>query len=117
MTALRAALLVTLFVPGQGDYKGVRAFAQQVQRVASSNYCFFSEILNEKSTVNADAPLTSKADLMKLLRDSFAYGVDAVAGHAWAWRIRPTNRGIGSGMIGAPGSRSGPTIVPAAMVG
>ena len=68
----------SLNIPGS-DYKGVRTFAQQVKHVATTNYEFFSAALGEKSAVdtsNENGPdsITSKADIVKFLKDSFALG-------------------------------------------
>jgi len=66
------------FAPTQGEFKGVRTFAQQVKHVAAANYMFGSTILGEKPPVdlgseNGPANITSKADTVKFLKDSFAY--------------------------------------------
>ena len=58
---------------------GVRTFAEQVKHVATTNYEFFSAALGEKSAVdtsneNGPASITSKADIVKFLKDSFALG-------------------------------------------
>jgi uncharacterized damage-inducible protein DinB len=72
------------FVPTRGEFKGVRTFAQQVKHVAAVNYMIFSDMLGEKMPVNIGGEngpdsMTSKADIMKFLRDSFAYGHRAYA--------------------------------------
>src|SRR5205809_6100486 len=66
------------------DYKGVRAFGQQLKHVAASNYLIWSPITGEKppDTVNdGKGPdnMTAKADIVKYLKDSFAFGHKAVA--------------------------------------
>ncbi len=66
------------------DYKGVRTFGQQVKHVAASNYLIWSPITGEKApdTVNdGKGPdnMTAKADIIKYLKDSFAFGHKAVA--------------------------------------
>jgi len=68
----------SLNLPGS-DYKGVSTFAEEVKHVATTNYEFFSAALGEKSTVdtsneNGPASITSKADIVKFLKDSFALG-------------------------------------------
>src|SRR5205809_6578732 len=72
-----------LNLPGS-DYKGVRTFGQQLKRVAASNYLIWSPITGEKApdTVNdGKGPdnMTAKADIIKYLKDSFAFGHKAVA--------------------------------------
>ena len=66
------------------DYKGVRTFGQQLKHVAASNYLIWSPITGEKApdTVNdGKGPdnMTFKADIIKYLKDSFAFGHKAVA--------------------------------------
>jgi DinB superfamily len=66
------------FAPTQGDFKGVRTFAQQIKHVAAVNYMFAGAILSEKPPVdlgseNGPDNITSKADVVKFLKDSFAY--------------------------------------------
>src|SRR5438034_10847792 len=72
-----------LNLPG-GDYKGVRTFGEQLKHIAASNYLIWSPITGEKppDTVNdGKGPdnMTAKADIVKYLKDSFAFGHKAVA--------------------------------------
>jgi len=67
------------FAPTNGEFKGVRNFAQQVKHVAAVNYLVFSDMLGEKPPMdiggeNGPDSIKSKADIMKFLRDSFALG-------------------------------------------
>ncbi|HEV2117101.1 MAG TPA: DinB family protein [Terriglobales bacterium] len=67
------------FAPTNGEFKGVRTFSQQVKHVAAVNYLVFSDMLGEKPPANIGGEngpdsMTSKADIMKFLRDSFALG-------------------------------------------
>lgn len=66
------------FAPTQGEFKGVRTFAQQVKHIAAVNYMFGGAILSEKPPVdigseNGPESMTSKADCVKFLKDSFDY--------------------------------------------
>jgi hypothetical protein len=66
------------FAPTQGEFKGVRTFAQQVKHIAAVNYMMAGAILGEKPPVelggeNGPDNITSKADVVKFLKDSFAY--------------------------------------------
>jgi len=66
------------FAPTQGEFKGVRTFAQQIKHIAAVNYLLASAILGEKPPVdigseNGPDSMTSKADIVKFLKDSFAY--------------------------------------------
>lgn len=66
------------FAPTNGEFKGVRTFAQQVKHVAAVNYLIGAAILEEKPPVevgseNGPDSITSKADIMKFTKDSFVY--------------------------------------------
>jgi uncharacterized damage-inducible protein DinB len=66
------------FAPTQGEFKGVRTFAQQVKHIAAVNYMIGAAILSEKPPVDIGKEsgpenITSKADVVKFLKDSFAY--------------------------------------------
>src|SRR5437899_3749114 len=66
------------------EYKAVRSFAQQLKHVAASNYLIWSPITGEKvpNDVNdGKGPdnMTAKADILKYLKGSFAFGHKAVA--------------------------------------
>jgi uncharacterized damage-inducible protein DinB len=74
------------FAPTQGEFKGVRTFALQVKHVAHTNTLIFSMLLGEKlppgedpNQENGPDKLTSKADIVKYLKDSFAMGHRAMA--------------------------------------
>ncbi len=65
------------------DYKGVRTFAQQVKHVATVNFMLWAPLVGEKPPMdinNGDGPasMTSKADIVKYLKDSYAMGHRAV---------------------------------------
>jgi hypothetical protein len=71
------------FAPSGGEFKGVRTFAQQIKHVAAVNYELGAAILEEKPPVDigdesGPASITSKADILKYLSDSFAYVHKAV---------------------------------------
>jgi len=66
------------FAPTNGEFKGVRTFAQQVKHVASVNYMLASGVLGEKPPVdpvgeNGPDSIKSKAEIIKYLKDSFSY--------------------------------------------
>lgn len=72
------------FAPTTGEFKGVKTFAQQVRHVAAANYLFASGILLEKSPLDLGedegaASFKTKAEIVKLLKDSFAYVHKAMA--------------------------------------
>jgi hypothetical protein len=64
------------FAPTSEGFKGVRTFGEMVKHVAGSNYGMAAAILQEKipaEVENSFDSMNSKADIMKLLKDSFAY--------------------------------------------
>lgn len=72
------------FAPTNGEFKGVRTFAQEVKHVAAANYLFGAGVLGEKPPVelggeNGPDSLKTKAEIMKFLNDSFAYLHKALA--------------------------------------
>jgi len=73
----------SLKIPGS-DYKGVRTFAGQVKHVAISNYFIWAPITGDKEPDdlkgdNGAANVKSKADIIALLKESFALGHRAAA--------------------------------------
>jgi uncharacterized damage-inducible protein DinB len=82
------------------DYKGVRTFGQQVKHVAASNYLIWSPITGEKAPATANdgkGPdnMTAKAEIIKYLQDSFAFGHKAVATLNASNLVQPINSGSG----------------------
>ncbi len=72
------------FAPTSGEFKGVRTFAQQVKHVASVNYELGAAILETKPPVDigdeaGPASITTKADILKYLKESFEYVHKAIA--------------------------------------
>ena len=72
------------FAPTNGEFKGVRTFAQQVKHVAAVNYLVGAAILGEKPPVELGGEsgpdsIKTKADIVKFAKDSFAYAHKAVA--------------------------------------
>ena len=72
------------FAPTNGEFKGVRTFAQQVKHVAAVNYELGAAILEQKPPVDigdesGPASITTKADIVKYLKESFAYAHKAIA--------------------------------------
>jgi len=86
------------------DYKGVRTFGQQVRHVAASNYAIWSGLTGDqfpKDFYGGNGPenLTTKAAILKFLKDSFALGHKAASmltaenmlqapGHSKSTRLR-----------------------------
>jgi uncharacterized damage-inducible protein DinB len=67
------------FAPTKGTFEGVRTFAQQVTHIAASQYYFFGNF-GVKGGVDSDAinKLTRKDDIVKALKDSYAFAHQAV---------------------------------------
>ncbi len=90
------------FAPTSGEFKGVRTFAQQVKHVAAVNYWLASTILGEKSPVaigseNGPDSITSKEDIMKFLKDSYAYFHKATASINDRNSVEPIKNPFGEG--------------------
>jgi len=66
-----------------GEFKGVRTFAGQVKHVAQANYYFFGgpsfTEAEGKAKDDAIEKLTSKADIVQALKDSFAVAHQYIA--------------------------------------
>ncbi len=73
------------FAPTNGEFKGVRTFRQQAMHVAATNYQVAAAILGEKPPYeygkgdNGPDNITSKAAVVKFVKDSFAYTHKALA--------------------------------------
>jgi uncharacterized damage-inducible protein DinB len=72
------------FAPSNGEFTGVRTFAQQIKHVAAVNYELGAALLEQKPPVDigdesGPASVTSKADILKYLRESFEYVHKAIA--------------------------------------
>src|SRR6201997_3347094 len=72
------------FAPSNGEFKGVRTYAEQIKHVAAVNYELGAALLEEKPPVDigeesGPASITKKADVIKFLKESFAYVHKAIA--------------------------------------
>ncbi len=75
------------FAPTNGNFQGVRTFAQQVKHVAMANTRFFDGILGQPGpsvaspieAENGPESIRTKAQILQFLRDSFALGHKAIA--------------------------------------
>jgi len=67
------------FAPTNGEFKGARTFAQQAKHVAFVNYAVASAALGEKNpsetgpNENGPDSITTKDQIVKYVKDSFAY--------------------------------------------
>ena len=87
------------FAPTEGEFKGVRTFGEQVKHVAEANYYFFDDPVKPMGDKAADSieKLTTKADIVKALKDSFAKA------NAYVDSITPENAFV----MTANGTRAG----------
>lgn len=77
------------FAPKDGEFKGVRTFAEQVKHVACANFAFFNEVEHKEPPAACEtggpSPAKGKPELMRYLRESFAYAGDVMR------RLTPAN--------------------------
>ena len=72
------------FAPTHGEFKGVKTFAQQVKHVSAVNFFLGAQILGEKPPAEVGNPemgpdsLKTKAEIVKYMKDSFAYARKAI---------------------------------------
>jgi len=104
------------FVPTNGEFKGVRTFAQLVKHIASNNYVDGAALLKARPPIdvherdNGPDSVRSKAEIVRFVRDSFEYMQKA---------IRTVNQGNLMERVEFPGAQGGIprlTIINAAMV-
>jgi uncharacterized damage-inducible protein DinB len=82
------------------DYKGVRTFGEQLKHVAASNYLIWAPIVGDKAPATANEgkgpdDMKNKAEIIKFLKDSFAYGHKAVATLTVSNLVQPITSGSG----------------------
>lgn len=90
------------FAPTNGEFKGVRTFAQQAKHVAAVNYIVGAAILGEKPPVDTGGEsgpdsVKAKADIIKFLKDSYAYAHKAVATINDSNAVEPIKNPFGEG--------------------
>jgi len=79
------------------DYKGVRTFGEQVKHIAASNYLIWSGVTGEKAPDTANEgkgpdAMKSTAEIVKFLKESFAFGHKTVATLTPASAIEPVGK-------------------------
>jgi uncharacterized damage-inducible protein DinB len=75
------------FAPTNGEFKGVRTFAQELKHIATANDRFFDSVLGKTAPVAPDEGIGSngpdaiqtKDQIIQYLNDSFAQGHKAIA--------------------------------------
>ncbi len=74
------------YAPTQGEFKGVRSFAEQVKHVAEANYAYFADPTKPRADKSATIEkLKTKAEIVAALKDSFAQA------HAYVNAMTPEN--------------------------
>lgn len=75
------------FAPTNGEFKGVRTFAEEVKHIGFANHLFFGPLMGEnidaksiEENANGPANLKTKAEIVQYLKDSFALGHKAISG-------------------------------------
>jgi len=89
------------FSPTQGEFKGVRTFSGQLKHVAESNYYFFGGNMSQaeiKAKGDAIEKLTTKADILQAVKDSFALAHSYVNGITQENVFVTTEHGTRGGM-------------------
>lgn len=90
------------FVPSTGEFAKVRSFGDQVKHVAEANWYFFGgpTITDDQLKTKSDAieKLTSKADILKALEDSFKQAHALVNGTTAENAFTTTAHGTRAGM-------------------
>lgn len=74
----------SLNLPGS-SFKGVRTFAAQIRHVAADNFSIWAPLTGKPEPAGINAPngpeeMKSRAEILKFLKDSFAYSHQAVTG-------------------------------------
>ena len=73
------------FAPTNGEFKGVRTFAEEAKHIGFANHLFFGPLMGEtidtkslEQNTNGPAELKTKAEIVQYLKDSFALGHRAI---------------------------------------
>ncbi len=86
-----------------GEFKGVKTFAQQVKHIAAVNYLLGAHLLGEKPPAETGNPemgpdaIKTKADIVKYLKDSYAYAHKAVQSISSTGSTKPLKNPFGPG--------------------
>ena len=101
------------FAPTQGEFKGVRNFGAQLKHIAAVNYIVGAAILGTKPPAemgegeDGPANIKSKDDIVKYLKDSFAYAHKAINSITAANAVEPIKAPWGT----APTTRLGVAVI------
>ena len=71
------------YIPSAGKFDDARSFGEQVKHVACAQFAFFNEFEGKKPPDDCERgghdPATTKAELIKYLKDSFDYSNEVIA--------------------------------------
>jgi len=74
------------FAPTNGEFKGVRTFAEEVKHIAFANHLYFGPLMGEtidtehiEAESNGPESIKTKAEIVQYLKDSFALGHRAIS--------------------------------------
>lgn len=83
------------FKPMQGEFTGVRTFAEQIKHVACANEAWAKQIGGQKPPARCDTggpnPAKTKAEILPYLRDSFRMMDDAISATDAGNLLQPTH--------------------------
>src|SRR5437899_2798434 len=95
------------FAPTNGEFKGVRTFAEEVKHIGYANHLFFGPLMGEtidaksiEQNANGPAELKTKAEIVQYLKDFRNLSITAQS-----WRVPGLQRGTGRVPTGLRGSR------------
>src|ERR1700757_677601 len=96
------------FAPTNGEFKGVRTYAEQIKHVAAVNYELGAALMEEKPPMDLNgeagpASIKSKAEIIKYLRDSFVYVHKAIATINEGNLTAKVRSPFGDGKVARPG--------------
>jgi hypothetical protein len=84
------------FAPTNGEFRGVRTFAEQVKHIGFANHLYFGPLMGEtidatsiEENTNGPAALKTKAEITQYLKDSFALGHRAISGITSENEVKP----------------------------
>ena len=90
------------FAPTQGEFKGVRTFAQQISHTAAVIYMMSARVLGEKNPSeagkdeNGPAGLKTREDVIQYLKDSLVYAHKAMGSLTEKRLVTPVAVGSGN---------------------
>jgi len=89
------------FAPSNGEFKGVRTFAEEVKHIAFANHIFFGPLMGEnidaksiEENANGPANLKTKGEIVQYLKDSFALGHRALASISAENQVTPLSKPV-----------------------